>query len=923
MSIKATAAGNVIEIDFRKRLFGKFNPEEFNASKFTITNNSQTLRPSQYDINTSKTNILITLKKNPIPGDNISFSYIDKSRNKGKSIIELRNGKDLSSFRESVQIPSRASSSLGTSNSNDSNPEKIKELPTLNTPDKTSNLITDEKHYLSFSGGGWNSHSLLSGMIAGALDAYDEDNNHALDPVLSSALSRKSPKNPPTSSSSFSPKAIAVKGGNLNNSINDKKNSLIDKTKTTVDKNNEFELSTAQLNFDRRVSRLMENIDGISANSGGGWFLSHLAYSKPFRETFEDKSLTDKFLTDGYYGNIRDMFDTPQIELNINKTGAEAVQDIEDAIDNLNPVASAIFDFLFTDLLKGAVESIYDGATTSAMKSSTVQGIVNAMNMANFYSNIAKIATVDGGLSWDTIVPNTVYAPFDMYKELSGLKFNTIQGRESWAKDKDIILASALWKKPVNMQMNTEKHGWWDMLYGSRDIQSWVTTPQFEKHEWFTPLSFYSEAKKGKPNASTGALMTAGSDGQIVHHQENDGRYEWKKVETNPSELLPWNWDIISGEDDIDFYVDGGYFEKIADQWSVEKIDNNNDGWLQTPNLDLLDPFIASSSAAAGLATPSIWGSIGDRWEDRTLFWDRIKLEDLAESTSQITRELSPLATIKNGTLDMPSELPGGKTWSSDLSYDYEGGWDDAFNDLSNGGYTRLLDGGYVDNNSAATMLRHIQDKDGTKGKFNLTIFHNGSSDNIKGKVSNSHEIDGLEIKVGKKNELLASNQKKSSLAANDPITGSSKNNYSKMILPWGVAALFGKGQATFNDSYSTNDGDVVDFDTLMNPKTVSSKIFDFDAFDSKLEPDWEYNQDRVRIDYYNLDVETVNNKAFGIKGGQKGNVHLFVAVNLKSWAAPYKREFLDSYDQNFEAYRSGIAENGGYEVLKEAFGLA
>ena len=143
------------------------------------------------------------------------------------------------------------------------------------------------------------------------------------------------------------------------------------------------------------------------------------------------------------------------------------------------------------------------------------------------------------------------------------------------------------------------------------------------------------------------------------------------------------------------------------------------------------------------------------------------------------------------------------------------------------------------------------------------------------------------------------------------------------MTLPWGVAALFGKGEATRTGRYSLNDSDMVYFDTLMNPKTVSSKIFDFGAFDSKVEPDWEYNQDRVRIDYYNLDVETVNNKAFGIKGGQKGNVHLFVAVNLKSWAAPYNREFLDSYDQNFEVYRSGIAENGGYEFLKDAFGLS
>ena len=296
------------------------------------------------------------------------------------------------------------------------------------------------------------------------------------------------------------------------------------------------------------------------------------------------------------------------------------------------------------------------------------------------------------------------------------------------------------------------------------------------------------------------------------------------------------NWDIISGADDTEGI---GYFEEVPDQSSYKTIDSDQDGWLKTPNLDLLDPFIASSSAAAGLAGPRIWGEIGDRLEDRSYMWDIIQLEDLADALSQTTRELSPLATIRNGTLDMPSELPGGKAWDSDDSYDYKGGWDDAFDDLSNGGYTRLLDGGYVDNNSAATMLRHIQQKDGTRDDFNLTIFHNGNSDNIKGRVLDSHNIEGLKVNVGMKNELFANQGKK------DTIIGSSKGNYSEMILPWGVAALFGKGEATRTGTYATNDGDVVYFDTLMNPKTPSSKIFDFDAFDSKLEPDWEYNQDK------------------------------------------------------------------------------
>ena len=110
---------------------------------------------------------------------------------------------------------------------------------------------------------------------------------------------------------------------------------------------------------------------------------------------------------------------------------------------------------------------------------------------------------------------------------------------------------------------------------------------------------------------------------------------------------------------------------------------------------------------------------------------------------------------------------------------------DDVFDDLKNAGYTRLVDGGYVDNNSAATMLRHIQKKMGRE--VNLTwLYFTICSNNIEGEVSNSDDIEGLEIKVGTKNELLAFNQQK------DQVIGSPKNNYSKMILPWGVAAMFG-----------------------------------------------------------------------------------------------------------------------------------
>jgi len=94
--------------------------------------------------------------------------------------------------------------------------------------------------YLAFSGGGWNSHSMLAGMIAGMLDGMH----------------------------------------------NERRNEMAR----------------------RSLLRLFHNVEGISANSGGSWFLTQLAYSDPFSESFESPREVNAYNTTGFNGQTRNLF---------------------------------------------------------------------------------------------------------------------------------------------------------------------------------------------------------------------------------------------------------------------------------------------------------------------------------------------------------------------------------------------------------------------------------------------------------------------------------------------------------------------------------------------------------------------------------------------------------------------------------------
>lgn len=65
----------------------------------------------------------------------------------------------------------------------------------------------------------------------------------------------------------------------------------------------------------------------------------------------------------------------------------------------------------------------------------------------------------------------------------------------------------------------------------------------------------------------------------------------------------------------------------------------------------------------------------------------------------------------------------------------------------------------------------------------------------------------------------------------------------------------------------------------------------------------------------------TVENKIFGIQGGQKGNVEIIQLNNSSSFAMPLGPETLDEYNQNYTNAREAFS-NEGYKYLFPALGL-
>jgi len=556
--------------------------------------------------------------------------------------------------------------------------------------------VSNSNRFLGISGGGWNSHSIASGLTSGALAGLSKQTNQAVD-----------------------------------------------------------------------LRTLMGDVDGLSANSGGSWFLSQLAYSSAFRQALESESGRNSWNTSGYNGQVAQLF-------------AGAAQ---------KPVA--------------ALEAIKAATPKRLAKkaSSLLQEVLYLLGVAQGIS--------ETGINWRNVVDRFAFGPMGMLTEL-GAKTLT-SPREAWALGKDLVIAAAAQSSGAVM----DQIG----LLNNKILAS-ITSPQVPAIEasQVTPLILISDSATDGSTITAKALLSAG-DRQQLNYSNN----KW-------------------------FSSVGQLTSSLASQWQSQA--------------GVIDATIASSAAAALYTAPKTYEKIS--WLPQLL----------ANQLANEIRDLSPLGQFKDGVFSMPKELPNipnkGSLSTEQVMAAYQ-----------EGGLARLADGGYVDNTSAAYMMKQIQDSIGAAADFNLTVWMNSSVD----------PLTGIKVKTG-------------------------PSEYSSYWVPRDVGRLFGNSDGNNNDSAVTN------FDAYPNPPVVAPYIFKREAWYGEA-PVWKTNNQSIDMSYFDLNVETIDNAAFGIRGGQKGRLHLFVTNNKDSLAAPATTSILSQYNNNYDFARNWISEGVGLESIKSAFGLS
>ncbi len=289
-------------------------------------------------------------------------------------------------------------------------------------------------------------------------------------------------------------------------------------------------------------------------------------------------------------------------------------------------------------------------------------------------------------------------------------------------------------------------------------------------------------------------------------------------------------------------------------------------------SLNVLDPSIASSAAAAASAYPSaVHNMIGS-----------FSIPSIGSSNNQIAYHLgsmAPIATFSNADTFEPSHVyPSGvieigNEYSRSLSSRFDTNWEN----IIDKGYIRTTDGGYLDNSSLAYNLSAAAAKGELEDGFEVTLYHNNSDS-----ISDLITVNGL--------------------------------SGSHALLPEDLAALFGL------DNYRKTGSDIVGEVSLHRESglwTLPAQIFGADSLTGlNLDPLWEYDAsisqpgtgNDVHLRYWEVNVETIENNNYGIPGGKEGSIKIFSSLNPSSDAIPYMETIHNDYDDNYSTWREAIA---------------
>ena len=207
---------------------------------------------------------------------------------------------------------------------------------------------------------------------------------------------------------------------------------------------------------------MMREVDGVSANSGGSWFLTQLAYSKQFKEALESPQGRDSWNTTGYIGQLK---------------------------NQLAPITPQAFDSAAW-LNKNLPIPYYDWNRNTILN--TLDTVV-LPNLIYYAQLINAAGNIDLNLNskWIDITKKVVFAPYGMANELSSLTLNS--QRQDWASNKDLVFAASLVtdKSVLNNQGVLQDKTFTEAMPVNTNAGSYLSSSPFilksDFSEWYSP----------------------------------------------------------------------------------------------------------------------------------------------------------------------------------------------------------------------------------------------------------------------------------------------------------------------------------------------------------------------------------------------------------------------------------------------------
>lgn len=699
------------------------------------------------------------------------------------------------------------------------------------------------------------------------------------------------------------------------------------------------------------LDQLFEDTQSAAGNSGGSWFLSMLAYSEDFARDLSDRP--SLWFDTGYFGDQKRIFTTAtdstnweailssSIELASQLTVGDIIDTLENTYANSNPFLgglnsivkgiealniAGVNDLIHSieqacaDLTKDFINEIITALGLQAtLKEFAIKSFESTLgeNLANSISALVINPNQNSGalLNWYQSVQDTVFKTYDVGETLNQLSRDA--KRLTWASNKNLFFPLTASGFPIAIDESTAG----SFLQSSLAPSSTSSLPINEPY--LIPLTATISPESSNSSSA-------------IEFPENTLEFSsYLYPETaglsNPVQQKSLNFPLTSDLTILDTVSASGSFAgELATDEAIKQIINKAlQSKIITP-IDEAKMYADQAIQSYPEKIISVIKSNGDQFFDSLIrptdnFWTY--LIDQAWNLGVEAEKAVFDALLELGS-DASRLLSGAVQWTFDSTIQAIRDFLSDITNFSDYFYQALAEqvkGLALPVNFADGKVVRMEENT-PPIDFNTSIpnriFDGGLTDNTGVLASVQHWQDERPLEEFVINAFINST---------DTVQLGSDNSGQKFNVAIDLAKLFGKDGTRQGDSVvqefflSLDGGGGEDIPSI---SAVYPLVFESSVWDDPTQnnPVWHYEiSDDFGIAYYQLDVTTVANPAWGIKAGSKGIINAFTSYNKNSFAGPKDvngNDVWSEYQKNYESITDGILNHGGYEHLLKALGV-